>query len=206
MRSGRRRAREGIGTHLAYRDLLLVVLGAVLAVLVAVLPHQNPKAKAAQEAGLVNPPGNVVVDVKWSDGTPFDVDLWVEGPGDVPVGYSNKGGRLFNLLRDDLGVQGDFLSENYESAFSRGVVAGEYVVNLHLYRGNPPPGGLAVDVQVSVKGPSSGNNGMTPILKARSVLHALGEELTVVRFRLDERGTLVSGSVSRVLKKIRSAR
>ena len=40
---------------------------------------------------------------RWPPELDSDVDLWVQAPGDVPVGYSNKGGAVFNLLRDDLG-------------------------------------------------------------------------------------------------------
>jgi hypothetical protein len=72
--------------------------------------------------------------MRWPDAADTDVDLWVQGPGDVPVGYSNKGGRLFNLLRDDLGLQSDAAKINYESSFSRGIVEGEYVINVHLYK------------------------------------------------------------------------
>jgi len=41
-----------------------------------------------------------------SDAALAHVDLWVQAPGDVPVGYSNKSGGVLNLLRDDLGKEG----------------------------------------------------------------------------------------------------
>ena len=44
-------------------------------------------------------PGNVVVEIHWPDDLPVDVDLWVQAPRDVPVGYWNQGSRFFNLLR-----------------------------------------------------------------------------------------------------------
>jgi hypothetical protein len=53
-----------------------------------------------------------------------DVDLWVEAPGDRPVGYSNKSGQIFSLLRDDLGKSQDITDFNYEIAYSRGMPAG----------------------------------------------------------------------------------
>ena len=62
------------------------------------------------------------------------VDLWVKAPDDIPVGYSNRGGLFFNLLRDDLGVYKDPTPINYEVAYSRGINPGEHIVNLHLYR------------------------------------------------------------------------
>jgi hypothetical protein len=48
------------------------------------------------------------------------VDLWVQAPGDIPVGYSNKGGLIMNLLRDDLGTN-DPTPLLYENQYSHGV-------------------------------------------------------------------------------------
>jgi hypothetical protein len=42
---------------------------------------------------------------------------------------------VFNLLRDDLGKAQDLTDNNYEVACSRGLPPGEYVVNVHMYRG-----------------------------------------------------------------------
>ena len=63
----------------------------------------------------------------WPPEKPFDVDLWVQGPGAGPVGFWNKGNEVFNLLRDDLGVDGDATDLNYEVSYSRGIPAGEYI-------------------------------------------------------------------------------
>ena len=83
-----------------------------------------------------------MVEANWPPDMDSDVDLWVQAPGDMPVGYSNKGGAVFNLLRDDLGQQLDLSGLNYESSYSRGIVPGEYTVNLHLYRNRAGhPGG-----------------------------------------------------------------
>ena len=45
-------------------------------------------------------------------------------PDDIPVGYSNKGGLFFNLLRDDLGIYKDNSPVNYEVSYSRGISKG----------------------------------------------------------------------------------
>jgi hypothetical protein len=96
-------------------------------------------------------PGNVTVETQWPDKLDADVDLWVEAPGDVPVGYSNKGGRVFDLLRDDLGMAQDMTDSNHEVAYSRGAPAGEYTVNVHIYRGVNATYPVPVKVTVSVK-------------------------------------------------------
>ena len=110
-----------------FRDVIMLALLGFVAIVVLLLPHLNPPVQATEAT---QPPGNVIVEVRWPDEFDSDVDLWVEAPGDVPVGYSNKGGRIFNLLRDDLGHIGDTTGLNYEIAFSRGTPGGEYTVSL----------------------------------------------------------------------------
>ena len=92
-----------------------------------------------------------MVEANWPPDLDSDVDLWVQAPGDVPVGYSNKGGAVFNLLRDDLGQQLDLSGLNYESSYSRGIVPGEYTVNVHLYRNRAAVAAVPVTVVVSTK-------------------------------------------------------
>ena len=132
---GERHARacqEEDETGTVFRDVIMLALAGFVAMVILLLPHINPPGKAAQEN--TQPPGNVIVEVRWPDELDSDVDLWVEAPGDIPVGYSNKGGVIFNLLRDDLGKRADATGMNYEVSYSRGIVPGEYTVNLHLYR------------------------------------------------------------------------
>jgi hypothetical protein len=101
-------------TGTVFRDFsMLMVLGFV-AMVVWLLPHVNPPADSSE----ADPPGNVIVAITWPEGD-TDIDLWVTGPGEIrPVGYSNKGGVLFNLLRDDLGHMPDATPLNYENAYS----------------------------------------------------------------------------------------
>ena len=69
----------------------------------------------------------------------------------MPVGYSNKSGQIFNLLRDDLGRAQDMTDYNYEVAYTRGTPGGEYVVNVHMYRGRSVSYPVAVKIVASVK-------------------------------------------------------
>ena len=88
----------------------------------------------------------------WPNNMPYDVDLWVQAPREVPVGFWNLGGTTFNLLRDDLGGEGDATNENYEISYSRGIPPGEYVVNVHMY--GPLPYGVTNPVNVVVSTPN----------------------------------------------------
>lgn len=185
-----------------FRDVTMLALSGFVAIVLLLLPHLNPPAKANNDE--MAPPGNVIVEIRWPDDLDTDVDLWVQAPGDVPVGYSNKGGRIFNLLRDDLGKQADATDLNYEVSYSRGIPAGEYTVNLHLYRdlGHRLP--IPVKVVASVKrGPEQSSR---QILATTVELDHEGEEITAFRFTLDAQGDLVPGSVHSLYRPLRSRR
>src|SRR6202521_4580652 len=114
------------GMNVSFRDMLFLLVFAYLVIGAVALAHVRKKAEDVTGAA---PPGSLIVDIHWEDKIDADVDLWVQAPGDVPVGYSNKSGIIFNLLRDDLGHSGDPVSMNYEIAYGRGLWPGEYTVN-----------------------------------------------------------------------------
>jgi hypothetical protein len=182
-----------------FRDFTLLMVLGFVAMVVWLLPHVNPPAQSTDAV----PPGNVIVAIAWAEGN-TDIDLWVAGPGEiVPVGYSNKGGVLFNLLRDDLGNLPDATPLNYENAYSRGVVPGEYVVNVHCYRCPVVP--QKVDVEVSI---NTGGNGKSvkPVATTALELRANGQERTALRFRLDASGNIEPRSMNNIFRPLRAAR
>jgi hypothetical protein len=178
------------GGNTVFRDVIFLALAGFVAMVLLLLPHLNPPATANEGTPA---PGNVIVEIHWDNEVDSDVDLWVEAPGDTAVGYSNKGGLIFNLLRDDLGGQADVTNTNYEVSYSRGVPAGEYTVNVHLYRDISGRLPLPVTVAVSVK--PTPDVAAKRILTTKLLLQHQGQELTAFRFRLDENGKLVPSSV-----------
>lgn len=184
-----------------FRDVVTLALVGIVALVVILLAHINPPGENANAD--ITPPGNVIIELTWGHDLDADVDLWVQAPGDVPVGYSNKGGEVFNLLRDDLGHANDPSDVNLETAFSRGIKPGEYIVNVHLYRKKRIPLPLAVKVVARVK---TATGSVTRNLVSREVkLKTQGEEVTAFRFRLTEKGELVRDSVNMVPRPLRSA-
>ena len=113
------------GEVIATYDMLLALAVILLALFVLASPPR-PKAAVVQ----AEPPGVLTVQLIWADEVDADIDLWLLGPGDRPVGYSNKDGAVFSLLRDDLGFVNDSSGKNFEIAYSRTLPAGEYVVNV----------------------------------------------------------------------------
>lgn len=192
---------DGDGGNTVFRDVIFLALAGFVAMVLLLLPHLNPPATAEEGTPA---PGNVIVEISWPEKVDADVDLWVQAPGDVAVGYSNKGGLIFNLLRDDLGGQADVTEINYEVSYSRGVPAGEYTVNVHLYRDMSGQLPLPVTVTVSVK--SAPNLAAKRILTTKLKLNHQGQEMTAFRFALDEDGRLVAGSVHDLPKPLRAAK
>jgi hypothetical protein len=185
-------------TDVVWRDLILLALLGMVSCVVLMIHWVNPGEASHADT---KAPGHVMVEAVWPNANSSDVDLWVQAPGDTPVGYSNKGGAVFNLLRDDLGSFADLTQMNYENAYSRGVVPGEYVVNLHLYRAT---GSLPLEAKVIVS--TRVGSTTAQILITNVTLTREGQERTAFRFRLTEAGSLVPGSVTTAQKALRSGK
>lgn len=177
-------------TGTTFRDVILLALIGFVAMVVMLLPHIH---KSKTDAEDYKPPGNVIFEMHWPDDMPYDVDLWVKAPQYEPVGFWNQGNDILNLLRDDLGEGRDASERNYEMIFSRGIPAGEYIVNAHMY--GPLPAGVEVPVKivVAVRGKFGTTN---QLLETTLRLRYRNQEETAYRFRLTEEGELVKGSVS----------
>jgi len=173
-----------------FRDVILLALIGFVAMVIMLLPHITPKKKEVEEH---RAPGNVIVEIHWPPAMAADVDLWVQAPDEYPVGFWNQSGPTFNLLRDDLGTEGDATNENYEISYSRGIKPGEYIVNVHMYGPPPLKTGVPVNVVVSVKRKLEDTQ---QILATEITLTRHSQEETAFRFRLTGEGDLVAGSVS----------
>ncbi|HZF32169.1 MAG TPA: hypothetical protein VE914_00025 [Candidatus Angelobacter sp.] len=189
-------------TLTVWLDTALLMLGGFILMTVLMLSVVNPPAQSKETEGEQSP-GNVIVEAQWADGLDADVDLWVQAPGDKPVGYSNKSGQVFNLLRDDLGKAQDVTDYNYEVAYSRGMPSGEYVANVHMYRGIGVTYPISVKLVVSVK--ETPQDTAQQIVTTTVQLHHENEQVTAFRFSLDSHGHLVQGSVNNLYKELRVA-
>lgn len=173
---------------IVWRDMLFILLMVFLMLAILV----NPPNSGAE----IESPGVLVVEIRWPDKLPVDVDLWVKAPGDEPVGYNNRAGEVFNLLRDDLGMLRDQTDHNYEYSFARSTPDGEYIVTVHLYNDNnwrdyPLP----VNAKIYIMTPLS--DAPQEILLETVYLLSRGHEVTVARFTL-QGGELVVGSITQI--------
>ena len=174
-----------------FTDLLFnILLGFTLLFFISII-FMNPIAKL----GNINYKAEYIITVSWPDDQPDDVDLWVQDPYQETVSYLRKEAGWLNLDRDDRGDLNDTVMINgkkvvhpinQEVVTIRGIISGEYVVNLHYYQSvsNKP-------VRTVVK-----IEKVNPVLRLvfidQLVLDKLDDEKTVLRFELDGNGEIVS--------------
>lgn len=113
-----------------FRDVLFLLIGVLVLMIMILIPWINEGLKRQADDIVYE---EITVEIRWPDGQPDDVDMWLRPPDGRPIGYSSKNGPLCDLLRDDLGSPGDPIELNYEVSRCRKAVDGEYVLNLHLY-------------------------------------------------------------------------
>lgn len=185
------------GGQLAFTDLLFnALLGFVVMFVLAYLLI-NPIA----DAGKIDPKAEILITLTWPEGSGDDVDLYVEDPAGNLVWFRQKEAGLMHLDRDDRGrgsdtfvVDGETIvnPRNQEVVAIRGIVPGEYVVNVHLYRGT---GTYPVPATVRVE---RLNPTVRLVFEDTVQLGRTGEEQTVVRFRVDPDGDV--GDLNRLPK------
>jgi hypothetical protein len=173
----RRRSDIGVGfTDLLFNALLGFVVMFVLAYLMI-----NPIART----GAVDPKAEFLITLTWPDGRKDDVDLYVEDPAGNLVWFREREAGLMHLDRDDLGLRNDLIEIggqqvinplNQEVVSIRGIVPGEHVVNLHLYRAE---GAMPLSAQVKVE---KLNPRVEVVFYGDVVLRRQGDERTAVRF------------------------
>jgi len=195
------RATEGdtAATAALFTDILLAVVAGLILIVFLLISHLNPPG--ADGEGDTVQDERLRVYLTWPDELRTDVDLWVQGPLDRPVGYSRKTGLVFSLFRDDLGHALDLGGRNFEDASTRGLPPGEYIINVHLFSNRS--GRLPIPVTVEVYLKSDPNLSAKRIMLRTAELLFPGQEITVVRFTIDDAGNVVPESVHARFKPLR---
>lgn len=172
----------------AFLDLFLnALLGFVFLFIVSWLLI-NPIAKNKT----VDAKGEFIITMSWEDNNPDDVDMWVEDPAGNKASFRQKEIGVMHLDRDDMGLLNDKIvlangdvveaKTNREVLTIRGIVPGEYTVNLHMYNKRLKEAGTEVKIDVMKLNPYA-------IIATRTMtLNKHGEEVTVIRFTVDSEG------------------
>lgn len=186
----------------SFRDLQTAVIGMLIGMLVILMLFLNPAAKSKSEEERQR--GNFRIEIIWPNSMDVDIDLWCKAPGDVPVGYSNKGGLVFDLVRDDLGHYQDLTGINYEMMFSKGNPSGEYICNVHWFGNAAKVSRVPVEMIITYRTDDTNAKGSShKMIHSKVELFHQGEELTVARWTLDKDRNIVAGSINSVQHPLR---
>lgn len=173
-----------------FTDLLFnALLGFVFLFMVAIL-FMNPIAKL----GTANLKAEFIITLTWPDNQPDDLAIWVEDPHGEIVSYLQREAGWLRLDRDDRGSLNDTIEINGEKILHpinqevvtiRGIISGEYVVNVYYYE-SVTRGPVSATVQIDKINPV-----LETVFFDRVVLEKQDVEKTVVRFRVSDRGEVV---------------
>ena len=172
-----------------FTDLLFnALLGFTFLFLIAIM-FMNPEAKT----GIIDPKAEYIITITWEDNSPDDIDTWIEDPDGRIIWFRNSEAGLIHLDRDDRGQLNDTININGEEVKNplnqevvtiRGVVRGEYVVNLHYYASET---GKPVDVNVRLVK-------VNPVLQVVYYgvvkMEEAGTEKTAFRFNIGREGKI----------------
>jgi hypothetical protein len=177
------------GTFVPFTDILFnALLGFAVMVFIA-FALIRPESKT----GDIEVNADMIITVSWPDGLPDDIDTYVEDPAGNVVWYHKREAGLVHLDRDDRGTYRDTIiidgeevayPLNQETVTIRGIIAGEYVINVFYYL-NQSPGAVPVTVKVEKINPE-----VSVVYFGTVDLLREGQEETVARFTLDEDGNV----------------
>ena len=174
-----------------FTDLLFnALLGFTFLFRIAIM-FMNPITKQ----GNVNLKAEYMITVTWPDNSPDDIDVWVQEPRGEVLSYLKKDAGSLHLDRDDQGSISDTVTingeqvtypVNQEIVTLRGVVAGEYIVNLYYYQSASQQ---PVDVSVRVE---KVNPSLTMKFYDTITLESVDVEKTALRFTVGGDGEFIS--------------
>jgi hypothetical protein len=184
-----RKKPRGYHSNTAFLDILFnTLVGFVLLFIIAFLLISPVKKKKEIEQK-----AEYVITVTWPGEFGDDVDSWLEDPTGKIMYFRKKEVGLMHMDRDDLGKLNDQqyvpgigmvnYPYNREITTIRGIMPGEYVFNIHLYRKEHKSKSIPVTVILEKLNPQ------VKLLYSKVVtLSNYWEEKTIIRFVLDVDG------------------
>tara|TARA_B100000965_G_C19543954_1_gene736898 strand:+ start:791 stop:1399 length:609 start_codon:yes stop_codon:yes gene_type:complete len=181
-----------------FTDLLFnVLLGFVFLFFITIL-FINPITKL----GNVNLKAEFIITLDWKDSLPDDIDLWVQDPNGEVVSYLKKDAGWLHLDRDDQGEINDKVTINNQEIIYpinrevvtlRGIIPGEYIVNVYMYSN---PSSRPVDINLTIE---KVNPSLKLVYFNNSTLIKKDTEMTLARFNLDSQGRYTSLNSQQVI-------
>ena len=178
-------------SNTSFLDILFnTLVGFVLLFIIAFLLISPIKKKKEIEQK-----AEYVITITWPGTMNDDIDSWLEDPMEKVMYFREKEVGLMHLDRDDLGNLNDQqyvpgvgtvnYPYNREITTIRGIMPGEYVFNIHLYRKVSKDSSIPVTVILEKLNPR------VKLLYSKVItLTNYWEEKTVIRFVLDTDGEI----------------
>jgi len=144
--------------------------------------------------GKVDSKAEFIITMDWPDNHPDDLDLFVQDPIGNIAWYRHREAGFLTLDRDDRGGANDFIIINgrklpspirEEIVTVRGVVAGEYTVNISHFQATT---GQPVEATVKVQ---KLNPTAQVVFDDKVMVDHTGDEKTALRFKLDAEGKVI---------------
>src|SRR6202162_1071734 len=150
----------------------------------------NPETKE----GKIDTKAEYIITLTWPDSHPDDIDLYAEDPLGNIVWYHEREAGFMVLDRDDRGGLNNSIAVNgrkvanpirQETISIRGIIAGEYTVNVNYYLAT-----TTAPVPVSVK-IEKVNPTVEVIFYDTLILEKMRQEKTAARFKIDDKGNVI---------------
>jgi hypothetical protein len=153
----------------------------------------NPETKE----GKIDTKAEYIITLSWPDSHPDDIDLYAEDPLGNIVWYHEREAGFMVLDRDDRGGLNNSITVNgrkvanpirQETISIRGIVAGEYTVNVNYYLATQP---APVPVTVKIE---KVNPHVEVVSYDTVMLDHMGQEKTAARFKIAANGDILDVS------------
>ena len=153
----------------------------------------NPETKE----GKIDTKAEYIITLSWPDSHPDDIDLYAEDPLGNIVWYHEREAGFMVLDRDDRGGLNNSIPVNgrkvanpirQETISIRGIVAGEYTVNVNYYLATQP---APVPVTVKIE---KVNPHVEVVSYDTVMLDHMGQEKTAARFKIAANGDILDVS------------
>ncbi len=153
----------------------------------------NPETKE----GKIDTKAEYIITLTWPDSHPDDIDLYAEDPLGNIVWYHEREAGFMVLDRDDRGGLNNSITVNgrkvanpirQETISIRGIIAGEYTVNVNYYLATQP---TPVPVTVKIE---KVNPHVEVVAYDTVMLDHMGQEKTAARFKIAANGDILDVS------------
>lgn len=191
MRRNRRNRHQDTETALA--NFALTFAKALLVIFVVLLMNIAPPNSHTPG---VRPNALYLIMVDWDGERDVDVDVWVRDPNGRVVNFVNRELGFMALDRDDLGFASDRVISgsttniariNEEIVSIRGIIPGEFVVNVNLFSFNGADNNSPITVNIRIE---KLNPSVETVWRGSVVMDRRGQERHVVRFNMETDGAI----------------